>query len=482
MHETVPARTEANCPLCVDLDGTLVLSDTFVENLFLFLRRHPFRMPLIALWLLRGKPYLKMKLAEAVPLPVETLPYNHELLAHIRTQRKAGVKVVLATGADRAIALSVASHLGLFDEVWASDGRLNLVGDRKARLLTEKYTQFEYVGNSGTDLPVWLRSQGAIVISSSPKLVKVLERNSIPVRSMALGRKSRISALLQAIRMHQWVKNLLIFFPMLTGHRLTDLPVLGVVGIGFFAFSFSASGTYLINDLFDLQSDRAHPRKRQRPFAAGVLNPFTGIFAAAALFLAAFALSLELPVTARLLLVGYVALTLSYSLRLKRFLVLDVLLLVCFYLIRIFFGGEAAGISVSVWLLAFSMFFFLALALIKRLTELRVLERGAGDNWETSSRGYSVSDTQLLASLAGSSAYLSVILLALYINSPDVHLLYRHPQFLWALCLVILYWLTRMVLIANRGQLRDDPIVFAARDHASWAVAGAATILLFVAS
>ena len=481
MYSSIPAKTDARRVVCVDLDGTLVRTDTFVETLFLFIRLHPFRIPLILPWLLRGRSYLKMKLAEAAPPSVETLPYSTDLLFYIREQRDAGVKVVLATGADRVIASRVANYLGLFDEVWSSDSRQNLVGERKAQLLAEKYPNFEYIGNSRADLPVWLRSNGGILVSSSTKLLRILERHSVPAKSMGPKPTSQISAWLRVMRVHQWVKNLLIFLPLLTAHRLTDWRAVGLAAIGFFAYSLAASGTYLINDLFDLQADRAHPRKCQRPFAIGLLNPGRGVLAAVALFIAAFATVSVLCGSARLLLLVYVVLTVSYSLLLKRFLVADVILLVCFYLLRILFGGLATGILISVWLLAFSMFFFLALALTKRLTELRALERSSDDVREASARGYELVDLPLLGSLAGSSAYLSVAMLALYITSPEAHILYRQPEFLWPLCLIIVYWLNRMLLIANRGRLHDDPIVFATRDPASLVAGVAFTFFLYVA-
>ena len=481
MQNAAPVQTDVPPVLCVDLDGTLVLTDTLVETLFLFFRLHPLRIPWLVVWLLRGRSYLKMRLAEAALPSVETLPYHTGLLAYLRQRKSAGVKLVLATGADRRLASRVAGHLALFDEVCSSDGRQNLVGERKAQLLADKFPAFEYIGNSPADLPVWFRSRSAILASSSPRLLRILERHSIPARSLPAPPAPRISAWLRVLRLHQWVKNLLVFFPVLTAHRLTDWPTLALAGIGFLAFSLAASGTYLINDLFDLQADRAHPGKCRRPFASGQLNPATGLLVAIPLFLAALATVSLLPTGARLLLPGYILLAAGYSLRFKRLLVIDVLLLVCFYLLRIYFGGVATSIDISVWLLAFSMFFFLALALVKRLTELRALERAAGGPWETSGRGYQPADVQLLGSLAASSAYLSVVLLALYINSPEAHILYRRPQFLWPLCLVIIYWLSRMILIANRGQLHDDPVVFAAHDRASWITGVAVATVLYAA-
>ena len=429
--------TNASPVLCVDLDGALLRTNTLVESLFLFARLYPLRIPLLLMWLLRGRSRLAMSIGETALPSIETLPFNAELLEYLRKQKSAGVKLVLAAGADRRIASRVAAHLSLFDEVWANDG---------SGSLAEKYPRCEYIGKSA---------------SSSPP--------------------SGVSIWLRALRAHQWVKNLLIFFPLLTSHRLTDWSVLAPAAIGFLACSLAASGTYLINDLFDLQADRAHPGKCRRPFAAGLLNPAAGVVAALALWIAAFAASLPLNQGARLLLAGYIVLTLAYSLRLKRWMFVDVLLLVCLYLLRIFLGGVATGITISVWLLAFSMFFFLALALVKRLTELRALERASAGGWETSAGGYQASDVQILGSLAAASAYLSVVLFALYINSPEAPLLYRQPQFLWPLCLVIIYWLSRMILMANRGQLHDDPIVFATHDRASWIIGIAVLVILYIA-
>jgi 4-hydroxybenzoate polyprenyltransferase len=429
--------TNASPVLCVDLDGVLVRTNTLVESLFLFARLHPLRIPLLLIWLLRGRSRLEMRIGEEALPSIETLPYNTELLEYLRKQKSAGVKLVLAGGADRRIASRVAAHLSLFDEVSTGDSKGSLA---------EKYPRCEYIGKSA---------------SSSPT--------------------SRISVWLRALRAHQWVKNLLIFFPLLTSHRLTDWPVFALAAVGFLACCLAASGTYLINDLFDLQADRAHPGKCRRPFAAGLLNPAAGVVAALALWVAAFVAALPLNRGARLLLAGYIVLTLAYSLRLKRWMFVDVLLLVCLYLLRIFLGGVATGITISVWLLAFSMFFFLALALVKRLTELRTLERASAGGWETSAGGYQASDVQILGSLAAAGAYLSVVLFALYINSPEAPLIYRRPQLLWPLCLVIIYWLSRMLLMANRGQLHDDPIVFATHDRASWITGIAVLAILYVA-
>ncbi len=464
--------------LCVDLDGCLVRTDTLVETLFLFVRRHPLRTPLILFWLFGGKARFKSRLAAEAGLDASLLPYHPEVLDYIRARREAGGRVVLATGSDQRTAAAVAAHLGLFDEVHASDGRVNLTGSRKAELLAARYPDFEYMGDSRTDLAVWRRAQSAVVVSSDAELRSDVERLGIPVRVMAAEGKSHeagFTAWVHVLRVYQWVKNLLVFLPVLTAHRVTDQVAVRHAWIAFLAYCCAASGTYLLNDLFDLAADRAHPRKRGRPFASGELNLLAGAVTAVLLFVAGFGFAWMLPNGSLAVLLGYVVLTLAYSVWLKQFAVVDVLMLVCFYLLRILAGGVATGIMISFWLLAFSMFFFLALALVKRLMELRTADFiGTG-------RGYRITDVQLLASLAGSIAYLSVVLLALYINSAEVHVLYRQPQLLWPICLVIVYWLSRVVLFANRGELDDDPLVFASRDHVSWFAGAAVVLFLYLA-
>lgn len=462
--------------LCVDLDGCLVRTDTLVESLFLFVRMHPWRLPLLLVWLLNGKAAFKERLAGAAPLSPELLPYNPEVLAFIHERRSAGATVVLATGANQATADIVAGHLGLFDAVHGSVGAHSLTGARKAQLLGARYGDFCYMGDARADLPVWAKSSEAVVVSKSRGLRAAAELNGVPVTVMAPA-GGGWAAWFRVLRIYQWVKNLLVFLPVLTAHRLGDWDAVRSAGIAFVAYCCAASGTYLVNDLFDLGADRTHPRKRLRPFACGELDLLVGAGLACVLFVTGLGLAWSLSSSSALMLALYMVLTVGYSMWLKQFPLVDVLLLVCFYLIRILAGGLATGISISVWLLAFSMFFFLSLALVKRLTELR------GSGWEslTPGRGYRSGDVALLGSLAGSSAYLSVVLLALYINSAEVHLLYRQPQLLWPICLVIVYWLSRMVLFANRGELDDDPIVFATGDPVSWGAGALVGIFLALA-
>jgi 4-hydroxybenzoate polyprenyltransferase len=437
--------------VAVDLDGTLVATDTAVENLLLVLRRRPWTLFLLPVWLASGRAAFKKRLSQAASIDVTRLPYRPELLAWLRRQKEAGRRLVLATGADEGIAARVDDHLEIFEEVYASDGDTNLVGREKAALLTRKYGRFAYLGDSSADRPVWAASAQALRVD---------------------GGGQGLRSWLAQLRVHHWVKNTLVFLPLLTSHRLADGSLLRQAATGFAAFCLTASAAYFLNDLFDLEADRGHDTKRRRPLASGALSPAAGILGALLCAAGAVALSLLLPVEARWLLGGYFVLALAYSLGAKALVFFDVVLLVVFYLLRILLGGMVTGVRVSIWLLAFSMFLFLSLALLKRLTELRV---AASPN-----RGYRTSDAGLVAALAGGAGYLAALLLALYIHSPEAALLYRRTDFLWPICLVLVYWVSRAALLANRGEMPEDPVVFAFTDKASLLCGAAVLGLVFL--
>jgi 4-hydroxybenzoate polyprenyltransferase len=471
-------KTPSRHYLCIDLDGTLVQADTFGEAVLGFLHHSPLRVLNLFIWLLRGRSFLKMKICEAAPLAAENLPYNSPLIDYIKDKKANGSTIVLATGAHHSFATQVAEHLGIFDEVLSSDGRQNLVGANKARVLGANYPGFQYAGNSRADLPVWKQSAGAILVSDSTRLLKLLKRSSIPIIRVIPQKRSGPVAWMRALRVHQWVKNTLVLLPIVTSHRLGHWPTLRAGLISMVAFSFAASAIYIINDLLDIPDDRLHARKRRRPFAAGDLTPQSGVWAAVLCSGLAVTTGAMIPVAARYLLLLYVVMTIAYSVRFKRFLIADLMLLVGFYLLRVLYGGMATGITVSVWLLAFSLFFFLSLAFVKRLSELRIQQT----SHRLPGRAYGPEDVNLIGSLAGSSAYSSVLVFALYINSQEVIPLYHRPQILWAICAALIYWLSRLILISNRGHLHDDPIVFAFRDRASLVTGFVIALLIYAAS
>ena len=479
MAATVTASTR---PLCVDMDGTLIATDVLWESIMLLARARPARLLLLPFWLLNGKAGLKRRLAgEVIPDP-KTLPYRPEVMELLMAERRSGRTLVLATASDSAIAHQVAEHLGIFSAVLASDGETNLSGARKAEALRAHADDgvFDYIGNSMDDLPVWRAAEGAILVDPPAGVLRAANREA-SVQQVVRSRKSQAYGLFKALRVHQWVKNLLLFTPLLVGHKIDDPSAVLSALFAFVAFSLCASAVYILNDLIDLEADRQHPRKRNRPFASGVLQIPTGLALVPVLLISAFATALtQVGATFTLVLASYLVLTTIYSTYVKRVVILDVFLLAGLYTLRVFAGGVATGISISPWLAGFSMFFFTSLAFLKRYSELRLLQ----DQQQTKSvrRDYGVMDMDLLRSIGPSSGYVSVLVLALYTNSAEVLELYARPAALWLIMPVLLYWITRVWFLAHRGEMTDDPIVFTAKDPASYAAGLAVAIVMLVAT
>ena len=477
--DQAPPQQHMDIPLCVDLDGTLIRSDLLVESMLALLAQKPFMLFAMLLWLLRGKAHLKHEIARRTQLDATTLPYNHEVVAWVRSQQ-ASRPVVLCTAADAELAKGVADHLGGFELTLASDGSLNLSGNHKAQALIDKFGHrgFDYAGNATVDLHVWKHARSAIVVESGSRLAAAAAKVTTVERSFAVPGAS-LRLWLKALRVHQWVKNVLVFLPLLAAHLMLNLHALTSTMLAFVCFNLCASSVYLTNDLLDLASDRQHQRKRHRPFAAGMLPLMAGPIAAIALLLGSFALAWLVAPAFFFVLLGYYVLTTAYSLRFKRMMMLDVVVLAMLYTSRILAGAAALHTPPSFWLLAFSMFIFLSLAMIKRYTELLAAQKAG--KVKPSGRGYDVEDIPLIQSLGGSSGYLSVLVLALYINSTASEALYRHPEYLWVLCPLLLYWISRTWAIAHRGIMHDDPVVFAVRDNVSRVLLVLAAVIVYFA-
>lgn len=461
---------DSSVPLCVDLDGTLTPVDTLHESLIRLVRQAPIAIFSLPLWLRAGKAKVKREIALRTTFDATLLPLNTELLAWLKSERETGRRIVLVTAADFDIANQVATRVGLFDEVIASDGIRNLSADTKRAALVERFGEkgFDYVGNGRADEFVWRSARKAVVVGSKRQVARASSITELG-RIFAVPRSGQ-NIWLKAIRLHQWVKNVLIFLPAILAHRIL-VPDVFMHSVGaFFAFGLCASSVYLINDLFDLSADRHHPRKRNRPFAAGLLPARSGLIASGALLSAATLLAVIVGWKFAAVLAGYYALTWAYSLRLKRASSVDVLTLAGLYTIRIVAGSAATGIPLSFWLLAFSVFIFLSLGYVKRYTELDDA-RQAGQLAATG-RGYTADDLPLTMTFGVSAGYCTVVVLALYINSADSQLLYRHNKPLWFICPLLLYWINRVWLLTSRGQMHDDPVVFALRDRRSLVVLG----------
>jgi 4-hydroxybenzoate polyprenyltransferase/phosphoserine phosphatase len=466
---------ESQIPLVVDLDGTLIKTDLLWESLARWLQRNPLGMLFVLLWWLRGRAYLKQQLARRVQLNPARLPYHQKFLAWLREQKASGRKIILATASDLQMAKPVADYCGIFDEVLASDGRTNLRGENKLKTLVEKFGErgFDYAGNSSVDLAVWRGAREAIVVNAGHSLEKQAAQCA-KVQKYFPPEMGLARALIQMLRPHQWVKNLIIFVPALAAHKLAEPAVLFQEMLAFASFCLCASTIYIINDLMDLDSDREHETKRNRPFASGNLPLFVGLMAAPLLLVAGLGLAARLSWQFEVVLVLYLLLTTNYSWWLKRVALLDVFFLAGLYTIRLAAGHVAANVPYSSWLIMFSMFIFLSLALVKRYVEVKEA-RVSSPEKSIAGRGYQPGDLEMITSLGASSGYLAALVLALYVDSQQVTVLYAHPNLLLLICPLLLYWVSRVWLLAHRGQMNNDPVLFAVKDPASYAI-GAFTL------
>ena len=479
MNLPAAAPVQAMPPLCVDLDGTLIKSDSLFDAACSFLRRQPLQCWKLVVWLSRGRAHLKAEVARHAPLNAARLPYNTQLLSYLQGERRAGRKIYLATGADGPLAERVAAHLGIFDGVLASDGATNLTSGKKLTRLKERFGAFDYIGNSRADLPLLVAARHAMTANPTLGLRAGLRMRHIAVTRVFLDRPPFLRTLFKAIRIHQWAKNLLVVAPLVFSHKLNPAGIFAAVA-AFFCFSLMASANYLVNDLLDIDSDRRHPSKRFRPFAAGNLSVAGGLALALTLFAAALAILPWLPAQFALWMAIYICSTMAYSLYLKRVALVDVMMLSGLYTLRLMAGGAATGTGISHWLVGFSIFLFLSLAMVKRFSELENLRsRGLA---ATHGRGYLATDLEQVRSFGTSSATAAVLVFALYISRPDVTVLYQHPERLWLIVPLMLFWLYRVWLLGSRGEMDDDPVLFALRDRVSLLVgAGVLAAAVFAA-
>jgi 4-hydroxybenzoate polyprenyltransferase/phosphoserine phosphatase len=458
--------------LCVDLDGTLIHTDMLHESAFGLFKISPWsciKLPWILLT--KGKAGLKEWIANQVEFDPSVLPYNQELIYWLREQQIQGRHLILCTASDRSIAERIALHLGFFDEVIASDGIVNLEGHHKAKVLVARFGEkgFDYVGNSLTDLKVWPYSRKAIVVNASSKLLSDVMAIT-ELEKVFYKDNSKFSIWAKVMRVHQWLKNSLLFVPLLAAHRLTDSAAWTSLFWAFLAFSLCASSVYIANDLLDLQSDRQHPRKCKRPFASGALDVWKGAIFGPLIFILSCIVGAYVGIAFLKWLLLYFLLTCVYSLKLKQLVLIDCMTLAILYTLRIVAGAAAVVNAMSFWLLAFSIFLFLSLAFIKRFAELRV--QLLNGKQKVHGRGYLTDDAPLIQMLGVSSGFMSVLVLALYLNSPEVQRLYVQPEWVWGNVPVMIFWISWMWLRAHRGEMHDDPLIFAVKDKVSLIMGG----------
>jgi len=457
-------------PLYVDLDGTLIATDTLYESVFSLLKINFFYIFLLPVWLLNGKASLKSQIAARISLNVSLLPYNAALLKYLKSEHSQGRDIILATASNKKNAIAVSKFLNIFTSVIASDEKTNMSGTRKLAAIETHAcnADFCYAGNSNDDLLIFKHAKSSIVVNPCRGLLKKSEK--ITTISHVFDDNVNLSkTVIKAMRLHQWVKNSLVFVPLITSQLWYESGLILDVVSGFIIFGLTASGVYLLNDMLDLESDRIHPRKKNRPFASGKLSLSTGSILTFLLTVISFVLAFMLSLNFLIVLLIYTVMTLAYSFVLKKYVLVDVIMLASLYTIRVIAGAVIISVDLSFWLLAFSMFIFLSLALVKRCSELYSLKNNSQSS--TDGRDYMVADLPGLQAMGIASGYTSILVIALFINSQDVVQRYNNPQVLWILCPALLYWISRLWIKTQRGEMHDDPIVFALKDRGSRYVA-----------
>lgn len=468
-------------PIVVDLDGTLLQSDSLYECLLKIAIENPLALLRLPFWLLRGKAFFKSRVANAVAIDASILPYNAELLDWLKVQKGTGRRLILCTAADIKVANEVEKFLRIFDEVIASEGSVNLAGQNKGKTLKLKYGEkgFDYAGNATVDLEVWQYARKAVIVNAAQSLHQRVSK-CCDIDATMSREVPEFLAVVKALRLHQWLKNVLLFVPIFAAHEILNLDSLVKVILGFFAFSLTASSVYLVNDLSDLDNDRRHPRKRRRPFAAGDIPLYYGVVLSPLLLCMGFLIATYINKNFGILLLSYLGITTFYTFFLKKLVLIDCLTLAVLYTLRIGSGAAAVEQQLSFWLIAFAVFLFWSLALIKRNAELNA--DGIQKDGKISGRGYVEGDGPLVLAMGISAYYSAVLVFALYLNSDAITLLYKLPEVMWAEVPILLFWMSWMWLQSHRAKMHDDPLVFAIKDKVSLCCGLLFTLVAAVAS
>ena len=474
---------EEKC-LFVDLDGTLIKSDLLFECLVPIIKNYFYALFLAPFWLLKGKAYLKDKFSDLVSINPEILPYNNNVLEYIRKEKENGSKIILATASNIKLAKSISDYLGIFDDVIASSKEENLKGKNKLnkiKLYIENNNtnkEFSYIGDSEADVKIFNETNIPIVVGNKNVFNKIKSKND--KTTFVDGENDfSLKKFFKMIRTYQWVKNFLIFLPLILAHKFLDVNLLLKALVAFFSFSFLSSSVYIINDIMDVESDRIHPSKKNRPIASGAVKISSALKVAFILMPLSFIISIFLGKEFLFVLLTYFITTSCYSFYLKKIMLVDILILSLLYTVRMFAGGVALNIYLSPWLFMFSMFFFFSLACAKRYSELYAVRNNLQD--EIKGRGYQAQDLEQIQIFGSSSGYIAILIFALYIQSDISMKLYKTPSFFWALCPIMLYWISRVWLLSHRGQMTQDPIIFALKDKVSYVVLILSIIIFGVA-
>jgi 4-hydroxybenzoate polyprenyltransferase len=458
-------------PLFVDLDGTLVSTDTLWESLLLFIKKYPLKTHKLIKWFFLGKAKFKTHLSEYVVPNSEVLPYNSLVLDYISREKKSGREIYLVTASSQKIADTIAKKCDVFEAAIGTDGRTNRKGTNKLSAVKQLIgkREFDYIGNSYSDLKIWKEAHTALICSKNERLNRRLYKENENVIKIKPNKNTTIKHWIKALRTYQWSKNILVFLALFMSHRIFEANLFIKSVIAFFSFSFTASAVYILNDLLDLETDRKHPLKKHRPFADGKISIMSGVIAVPVLIILSFLIAVPFShYLFVLILFAYLITTTAYSIYLKEIFIVDVILLGALYTLRILAGGFATDIQVSSWLLGFSGFFFLSLAFMKRYTDLVLFKKN--DQVELFGRGYQIEDMDIVQKFGIASGFISLLILAMYITSEQVLVLYTQPLLLWIAIPIILYWLMNMWIATNRGKMTEDPIIYAVKDRNSYIV------------
>ncbi|MEL6473954.1 MAG: UbiA family prenyltransferase, partial [Pseudomonadota bacterium] len=473
-------------PLVVDMDGTLLATDTLVESFVRNFFKRPFKTLSACFALAQGRAAFKRALVELGDIDVASLPANPDVISFLEQQRSSGRSLHLATAADDRIAQQVGERFGLFNEVTGSRNGENLKGEKKADFLQGVYPDgYVYAGDSRADLAVWSKAKGAVFVGVNSGVRRSAQRIGVEVEAdfkSPVG-QSKAQSWRKALRIHQWSKNVLVFAPLFLAHAYTDVDAIFNTIAGFFIMSLVASGTYILNDLSDLSADRRHKTKHARPFASGALPVSSGLVVGPLLIFAGLAASTAINLNFSATLLAYLIITLSYSFRLKREPLVDVLVLGILYSLRLLIGVVLIGVALSSWLIAFSLFFFYSMSLAKRHVELRAVSDKVDADAALPGRGYRPADWPVTLALGAASTVGSIIVIVLYLTEEAFPSgVYTSPQWLWAAPLLIMAWTQRIWLLAHRGQLDDDPVSFALKDPLSIGLGTALAVFFAAAS
>ncbi len=473
------ANSKKDVPLFVDLDGTLLKTDIMFEAMLLLLKKNILYCLSILLWLAKGRAHLKYQLSNRVDIPVATLPLNTEFLEYLQTQKKKNRKLILISASSQKAVDQIKSHMKIFDAAFGSDANVNLKGKtklEKIKMLTDGKS-FAYAGNSRVDAVIWNEASQAIIVNCEVKATnskKFENALRFDPPEPALGQ------LLRSVRPHQWLKNLLVFIPLILSHQLSDTGLISVLFVTFISFSLCASSVYLMNDLFDLEHDRNHLSKFNRPFASGNLSIVTGLIAGPCLFTLGAITAFYLPFNFLIVFFAYGLINFAYSFYLKKIFMLDVVVLAFLYTLRIIAGAESIELQPTFWLLGFSFSLFLGLAMVKRVAELfNVISAG---NKKIEGRAYSKDHMSFLSITGVLSTAIAVAIFAFYITDPKTTELYSAPLFLWAIFPLLSYLLFRIWKNALKGEMSEDPVLFALTDQVGQILVVCCGIILWFAS